>query len=168
MSEVTIAFWTLVITAIGVVVGLATLFAGWLTLRDSAKTGKAAFWIMLRNLFAWYDDIHVNFRPGGKWDRSEAAPESVSEMARIELYMGVFEYCDVLLEGKLLDEQTFKDSYAYRLSNLLTNKWVVDEKLIARRESWLAFINLCYRLEVPGIEVPPLTASEHSKRYPKK
>jgi hypothetical protein len=57
MSDHDIALWTFIITAIGVVVGLAVLSAAWLTIRDNAKKAKGQFWIMLRGVFVWYDDI---------------------------------------------------------------------------------------------------------------
>jgi hypothetical protein len=167
MSHHSIELWTFIVTTIGVVVGLAALFAGWLTIRDNAKTAKAAFWIMLRNLFTSYDDIHANFRPTGLWAVGEIGPPTPLDKGRTELYMGLFEYCDILLEEGLLDYHTFKESYAYRLRNLVTNKWVIQAKLIQHRQSWLAFINLCYRLGVPIADVPPLTAEEYSTRYPK-
>jgi len=167
MSDHDIALWTFIITTVGVVVGLAALFAAWLTIRDNTKTAKAQFWIMLRGVFAWYDDIHANFRPGGKWSDPNTGPETALDMGRTELYMGLFEYCDTLLEQGLIDEHTFARSYKYRLQNLVSNQWVIVEKLRERREGWRAFINLCCRLHAQPPDVPELTVGERSELYSK-
>ncbi|MBV9390356.1 MAG: hypothetical protein JOY96_00540 [Verrucomicrobia bacterium] len=172
MSDHAIMLWTFIITMIGVMAGLAALGFAWRTIReaqnqarDNAKTAKAQFWIMLRGVFASYDDIHTNLRPSGNWYGSNTLPADSPDMGRTEIYMGLFEYCDRLLEERLIDKQAFADSYRYRLRNLLTNRWVIEQKLVARRKDWKAFINLCYRLDVPVPDVPRLTPTEHSELY---
>jgi hypothetical protein len=174
MSDHAILLWTFLVTVIGVLAGLLALVVAWKTIRDAqkqardnARTGKTQFWIMLRGVFAWYDDVHASFRPGGKWHGS-GAPQTAEDMARIELYLGLFEYCDRLLEENLVDSQDFGRSYNYRLSNALKNRWVVGEKLVNRRKDWLRFINLCYRshVEMPA-DVLPLKAEELSSLYSK-
>lgn len=175
MSDHAIGLWTFIITTIGVVAGLAALGAAWLAVReaqkqarDNAKTSTAQFWIMLRGIFASYDDIHANFRPGGKWCGSSTLPETAEDRGRTEVYMGLFEYCDRLLEERLIDKDAFANSYRYRLQNLVANRWVIEQKLSSRRKDWKAFINLCYRLGVTPPGIDPLTADEHSELYSKK
>ena len=168
LSELTIAFWTLVFTVGGVVAGIAAFIIAWLTIRDNSKIAKAQFWIMLRGVFTQYDDIHCDFRPGGKWADPKVEPETALEMGRIELYMGLFEYCDRLLEGELIDLQEFSYSYKYRLRNLVGNEWVCTAKLSDHRKDWQFLISLCSRLNVSIPTVPPLSADERSSLYPKR
>jgi hypothetical protein len=162
------------------VFGVIALVAAWLALveaqkqaRENAKTAKAQFWIMLREVFASYDDIHDNFRPEGNWFRAADLPKEPGDKGRTELYMGLFEYCDRLLEEELIDMEAFEAPYAYRLKNILENPWVIQAKLIDHRHGWRGFINLCYRLPkvlekkpIPG--VGPLSEDEHSQLYPKR
>jgi hypothetical protein len=173
--EYVILLWTLIITALGVAAGLFALFFAWLAVseaqrqaRENAKMSKAQFWILLRGIFTSYDDIHANFRPDGDWHSDSELPSATADKGRTELYMGLFEYCDRLLEEGLIDKQAFAASYSYRLRNILTNPWVIEKKLKAHRRGWRGFINLCYRiLNEPIPDVPKLTAAEHSELYPK-
>lgn len=174
MSEHTAAFWTLIVTVCAVLVGVGALFYAWKTVeeakkqaRENAEYTKAQYWILLRGVFTNYDDLHAKFRPEGAWHNSSVLSEDVEDVARTELYMGLFEYCDKLLEKKLLDERDFPESYRYRLENILTNGWVREVKLSANRDGWRAFINLCYRIGVPITGVPGLSPEERSKLYPK-
>jgi hypothetical protein len=201
-TEFSILYWTLVFTIIGVLAGWIALFFGLWTLiyarktildaqqqaRENAKMSKAQFWILLRGVFAWYDDVHANFRPGGPWYMSDKLPSAPADFARAELYMGLFEYCDLLLEEGLIDERDFEKAYAYRLANILMNDWVVTQKLKNIRDGWLAFVNICHRLpkvaeirrkvlvdsgfasdsEYVKIPVEPLNDGERAKLYPKK
>jgi hypothetical protein len=167
-------FWTLIVTICAVMVGVGALFYAWRTVEEAKKQArenadyiKAQYWILLRGVFANYDDIHAKFRPTGAWHGASELSEDVEDVARTELYMGLFEYCDKLLEKKLLDERDFPESYRYRLTNMLTNRWVRIEKLCKIRAGWLAFINLCYRVGIEIDGVGKLSPAEHSKLYPK-
>jgi hypothetical protein len=101
-----------------------------------------------------YDDIHANFRPLGEWHGSSTLPNKVDDWAWTELYMGLLEYCDTLIERGLLDEQHFNDWYAYRIRNLLSNPRVVTYKLHDNADGWRVFYALCKRLR---IVIPPAT-----------
>jgi hypothetical protein len=165
-SEHAMLLWTLIITAVGVAAGLAAFIVAWLTIleaqrqaRENAKTARAQFWILLRGVFAFYDDIHARFRPGGEWhDKREEPyddgkfPKAPLDMARTELYMGLYEYCYRLLNQGLIDQEAFSASYKYRLENLVNNRWVSDIKLGTKlRKDWKDFKGLCDRLNV---EIP--------------
>jgi hypothetical protein len=183
-AEFLILIWTLIVTAIGVIItaigvmaGLIALFYARATIREAQKqarenatVSRAQFWILLREVFTAYDDIHANFRPGGPWHKAIDLPSTPADFARTELCMGLLEYCDRMLEEELIDEKAFGHAYSYRLNNLLTNKWVVKEKLQLRRYGWLGFINLCYRF--PTVAKPDLVdklkPEEYSKLYPKR
>jgi hypothetical protein len=87
MNDHAILFWTFIITLIGVVAGVVVLFATFLTIRDSRRATKAQFWFMLRGIFARYDDIHANFRPGVDWHGSSVLPATGEDMGRTEVYL---------------------------------------------------------------------------------
>jgi len=177
-SEHTAAFWTLIVTVCAALLGVSALFYAWKTVeeakkqaRENAEYTKAPYWILLRGVLANYDDIHAKFRPDGAWHNSSVLSKDVEDVARTELYMGLLEYCDKLLEKKLLDERDFPASYRYRLKNIVTNGWIRTAKLgkeedDGHRADWLAFINLCYRVGVPITGVEKLSDKEHSKLYP--
>jgi hypothetical protein len=163
--EIIIALATLAVTTVGVGLGLYGLWVAIRTLQsaetalrlatDEAKTSaavsRAQFWIMIRGVMANYDDIHAKFRPGGAWSTDDHGPDSADEWARTELYMGLFEYCEQILEQRLLDEREFRDFYEYRLGNIVANKKVVVEKLEYNCVSWKKFRRLCERF---NIEIP--------------
>lgn len=64
--------------------------------------------------------------------------------------MGLFEHCETMLEGRLIDFRTFKSIFAYRLSNIVANRVIVEVKLVREREHWTRFLSLLKR---NGIEV---------------
>ena len=57
------------------------------------------------------------------------APQNAAEWARVELYMGVFEYCDRLLEQGLLNQTDFDRNLRYRLTSIVANPIIVEKKL---------------------------------------
>jgi hypothetical protein len=126
-----IALWTLIVTVIGVVLALAGIAVAIWTLKESAKVARAQFFVTIRALLANYDDIHAYLRPDGKWDTVPVSgPKGADEWARVELYMGTFEYCETLLRHGFLDEKEFGSAYSYRLENIVANPIIVEEKLI--------------------------------------
>jgi len=174
MDDHSIILWTLIFTAAGVIAGLIVLYLTWRAVRETrlqseknTETTRAEFLLQLRQAFGSHIEAHINLRPGGIWHDSTAAPSCISDYAKIELYMGLFEYCDELLEKGFLDNTAFSRQYRYRVQNLLTNHWVVSQKLMAARPGWLGFINLCHRLEIRNIPtVKPLSTEEMAELYP--
>ena len=168
MTDHAITFWTFVFTAIGVAIAaggvfyaIKTLKAGAESLRLAAQEAKentnvarAQFWVMVRSVMANYDDVHANLRPGGIWAPHEdeeyavLGPQDAAEWARVELYMGMFEYCEKLISRGLLEERDFRESYRYRLDNLVRNAVIVEEKLHGFETDWQDFYRLCKRFQV--------------------
>jgi hypothetical protein len=113
----------------------------------STKVNRAQFWLEIRKMFAEHWDIHLKLR-NREWSLT---PPSDEELAKLEAYMGLFEHCEKMLKEGLLDWETFKAIYGYRVHNLLCDLIVVREKLIARRSGWLVFIKLLGRMcnEIP-------------------
>jgi hypothetical protein len=178
MDDHDIVWWTLILTTAGVIAGLFVLVLTYRAVREtriqsqtSARATSAQFGVLLRQAFTSHNETYVNFRPGGIWNASSdlPAPGAVADFAKIESYMGLFEYCDQLLEEEFLDFDAFVRGYRYRVANLLTNGWVVSKKLIELRRFWLGFINLCYRLGVTNIPsgISPLSERELAVLYPK-
>jgi hypothetical protein len=189
MMDHTIYLLTLVFTVVGVTIAAAgfvyavkTLRAGVESLRLAAEEAKrstevarAQFWVMVRGVLANYDDVHANLRPEGIWGvpkgekYSVRGPQDAAEWARVELYMGMFEYCEALISRRLLEQEDFRKAYRYRLNNLVHNAVIVEEKLHTFRPDWKDFWDLCERLDVdipsrdelpqregrPGLFIPP-------------
>jgi hypothetical protein len=154
-----IALWTLIVTAIGVVLALAGIVVAIRTLSESARVAKAQFFVTVRALLANYDDIHAYLRPEGKWATNPiagppdpiASPADATEWARLELYMGTFEYCEILLRHGFLDKNEFCKAYGYRLRNIVKNPIIVQKKLIELGEYWGDFCEICKQC---GVELP--------------
>ena len=182
MSNDPIALWTLAFTVIGVVIAgggvvyaIKTLRAGVESLRlaalaqeESTVIARAQFWVLVRGVLASYHDVHANLRPEGIWAPQLAekyasrGPQDAAEWARVELYMGMFEYCEKLMGRGLLEEKDFAASYQYRIENLLQNAVIVKEKLHIRGAHWGEFYNLCKRLriDIPSPSWPDRSAPD--------
>ena len=131
-------------------VGVATIalcFTAYNT-RITARANRARFWLDLRTHFYRYDEVHRKLRPGGEWYSGDG-PATADEWAQVEAYMGLFEHCEKMLEKRLIDERQFSEIYEYRLSNLVANDTIREEKLRKRPEGWISFLALLDRL---GIE----------------
>jgi hypothetical protein len=173
ISDHSITLWTFVVTLLGVLAALVGLYFTWRAVKDAAIQAKrnadstrASFGLQLRQSFDAHIEAHTKLRPGGVWHGSLTEP-STEAYAKIEVYMGLFEFCDELLEQKFLKLDTFRRQYLYRVNNLLTNRFVAHDKLVCRRDGWLGFINLCYRIGVENIPdgVSPLSCAEKKSLY---
>jgi len=51
-----------------------------------------------------------------------------------------------MLEDKLIDWETFRNVYGYRIDNIVVNQVINREKLVKRPEGWANFISLIKRL----------------------
>jgi hypothetical protein len=103
-----------------------------------------------------YDDVHAKLRPGGDWaSEVPAGPQNAAEWARVELYMGLFEYCERLLEQGLLNQTDFDRNLRYRLTNIVANPIIVEAKLRPPLvQYWGDFVQLLARCKV-DILAPP-------------
>src|SRR5919199_6057670 len=91
-------------------------------------------------MFASHDKVHKKLRPGGEWTKvgkEEEPAVGSDDEADLIAYMGLFEHCEYMIHGELLDEETFMKIYAYRLNALLRNNRVkrklADYDLQSRR-----------------------------------
>jgi hypothetical protein len=123
-------------------------------MKASNQYARGQNWLLFRNTITHYDDIHANFRPRGAWYESRTKPDTVEEWARVELYMGLFEFQDELMDNEMLDPVQVRDWYYYRIENILQNPRVVKYKLRDNAEGWRRFLKLCDRL---GLKLPEQT-----------
>lgn len=164
MTDHTIALWTFFFTVIAVTIAAVGIVYAIKTLQAGAEVARAQFWVMVRGVMANYDDVHANLRPGGIWGVQKGetyslrGPKIPDEWARVELYMGMFEYCETLIARRLLEKEDFRKAYRYRLKNLVQNAVIVETKLHTFKNDWKDFWNLCDRLDVhipSREELPP-------------
>jgi hypothetical protein len=159
---------TLALTFIGVVVAVIGIIYAIKTLKDNGRIARGNFFATVRGLMANYDDVHQKFRPGGDWAPAgrqryaHTGPVRPEEWARVELYMGLFEFCERLLKRKLMEEEDFKSSFLYRLKNLMRNAVIVEAKLIKLKGGWGDFLDLCHRYKEP---VPSEAEIEADRRH---
>jgi hypothetical protein len=119
-------------------------------------------------MFSQHDAVHLKLRPGGEWTVFGSGPTTGEEWAKVEDYMGLFEHCELMLRGKLIDRKTFEAIFSYRLHNLLANRRIVDAKLHNEGESWTLFLSLLKRLKINpprftvDIDINPLLATTTS------
>jgi hypothetical protein len=155
MTEYTIHVLELALTTIGVAIAAIGILYAIKTLRDNGTIAHAQFFATVRGLMANYDDVHVKFRPGGDWAPAEGkryahtGPDKPQEWARVELYMGLFEFCEVLLKRGLMEQEDFNRSFLYRLENLMLSGVIVKTKLLSSlKGGWIDFLSLCDRCNV--------------------
>jgi len=112
--------------------------------RLNTKITQASFWLQLRRMFADHNDVHFNLRPDAAWSRNLP----ITELPKIESYMGLFEHCKLMLDDELIDLGTFKKIYAYRVRNIIRNPEIVFVKLMAHIDGWKDFVGLVIMLDL--------------------
>src|SRR5438309_3660533 len=127
---------------IGATTAAIGLFVTAYELRKNIRANRARFWLELERLFTSHDEVHRKLRPGGVWSDGQGGPEKVQDWAAVEDYMGLFEHCMKMIDMHVIDWNTFKDIYGYRVSNILANPLVVEAKLRGERDSWRDFLRL--------------------------
>jgi hypothetical protein len=163
MDDHQIAIATLIVTVLTVLIAIVAVWYAAVavryaaeTLKDSVRVSRAQFFATVRDLMSNYDDVHAKLRPGGAWaSEVPAGPQNAAEWARVELYMGLFEYCERLLEQGLLNQTDFDRNLRYRLTNIVANPTIVEAKLRPPLvQYWGDFVQLLARCKV-DILAPP-------------
>jgi len=141
---------------VGALIAVASLVVAAYSLTQSRKTERARFWLELRDRFSGFQDIHTALCPGGEWDGNHGFPSTLSELRRLEAYMGLFEHCSVMIREGLIDWVTFDSVYAYRIRNIARNPYIVQAKLIENAKYWKDFILITSRmhLQLKGTDEP--------------
>ena len=135
--------WANVATITGAAIAVGVLSYTAIQVHRNTKVNRATFWLDVRRLFSEHRDTHLKLR-NLEWAK---APPTEDDWAKLEAYMGLFEHCQMMLEGGLLDWKTFKVIYGYRIQNILDEPIIVREKLIDRRKGWEVFILLLQRMK---------------------
>lgn len=141
--------WANIATISGALIAVIVLWYTARQLHQNTKISRGQFWLELEKMFSHRDDVHLKLRPGGEWSSNNRGPSTPQEWLAVEDYMGLLEHCEILLEKKLIDMETFKSIFSYRLNNILANETIVREKLIDHREGWRRFIRLLEKLSIP-------------------
>lgn len=82
-----------------------------------------------------------------------AGPTTPREWAEVEDYVGPFEHWEIMLRNGLIDVETFEAIFGYPISNLLNNRQIVRQTLIARRDQCPVFLRLRERLKMQVLNV---------------
>ncbi len=107
----------LLITAIAAI--MALVFNVY-QIRRNVSLKNMELWLEFEKLFATHNEIDKKLRPGGKLNGGVEL--SVEEWRAVEDYMYLFVLCKkMMLDTKLIDQQTFIDIYKFRLANILSN-----------------------------------------------
>jgi hypothetical protein len=131
--------------------GLVMTFAGLIytgeQIRRAKNISQGEFLLKLDDQFHCHDDPHSKLRPGGKWSSQGKGPKTAKEWILVEKYMGLFERIYVLVESGIISKQIVNKLYGYRITNIVTNEIIYQEKLVKRKENWVDFIALAKLLE---------------------
>jgi hypothetical protein len=136
-----------VATAIGVALIVPSIVYAGLQLRGSQKVARGDFLLRLDQLLNEHNEIHTRLRPGGRWAKRGAGPESVEDWVAVERYMGLFERIYVLVKSGIVDLETISRLYGYRVFNIVRNERIHQAKLEREAASWSDFIALWKSLE---------------------
>jgi hypothetical protein len=128
-------------TALGAIVAAFSLVYAALQLRTSRKIARGEFLLHLDELFSLHTEVHQNLRPGGDWANG-GRPQSNVEWIAVERYMGLFERVKVLIDDGIIDANTVNRLYGYRITNIVSNAAIQEEKLVKEAGSWKDFIEL--------------------------
>ena len=150
----TLQDWADIATVAGILIAVLVLIYTAIQVRMSAKVSKGQFWLRLEEMFSCHDEVHIKLRPGGEWSFPGTGPMTAEEWATVEDYMGLFEHCEIMLQKRLIDWDTFKKIFAYRLRNILANQRIVEAKLVKEKDNWQNFMNLLMKF---GIAPPKLS-----------
>ena len=134
-------------TVIGVLIASLSLAVTAFANFFNYRTNRAKLWLDVRTAFGRHDEVHSKLRVGGDWFGSDTHPSSPRELADVEAYMGLLEYCEIMMSDRLIDEGTFKRLFSYRLDNLLANRKIFA-RISDQSEYWTDFLKLCARMEI--------------------
>jgi hypothetical protein len=135
------------VAAIALVINALVLWFNARQFRLNRAQTEAEFWLKLEDMFSPYNDVQAQLRPGGKWSMTRG-PETAAEWARVEEYLGVFERTKILLDLELITPLRYKTAFSVRLSNIISNQVIVEEKFRRRAPSWSTFLELLKELDI--------------------
>lgn len=139
--------WTAIFTGAQAIIMFIGFFLTILQLRSSRNDSRAQFWFKIKTHFYRFEDIATSLRPGGKWQYK--IPPDAESWSRVDEYLGMFEYCEMLLKRNIIDEDFFKIEYRVQLSNAIGHPQI-NEKINNPNENeyWKTLFELCERLDI--------------------
>lgn len=101
-------------------------------------------------MFDEHDEVHRSLQTDRSW-RDVNRSISDSEAIAIVAYMGMFELVYKMLKRDLIDWDTFRDIFAYRVLLVMNSPVIVKATLVENGRWWLTFRELATDL---GHKVP--------------
>ncbi|MRT91950.1 hypothetical protein [Ancylomarina sp. 16SWW S1-10-2] len=144
-----IATW---ITIIGLPLAVIGIVIGIIQFKFAKRIEEAKFWLDLRDAFKNHDEVNINLRNGGKWTKKDSKLKNngaLEDWALVDAYLGQFELCKTMLDKKLINLNTFREQYDYRIHNIINNE-SIKNKIKKEKDDWKTFIELC---RILGYEV---------------
>lgn len=117
-------------------------------IEQSRRVALGEFLLNLDTQFRQHQTVHTALRPGGKWASGNSGPTNGEEWSKVEAYMGLFERINILVEKEILDAETVKRLYSYRVANIVANPIIRKAKLVDNARYWTDFSNLCQKLSI--------------------
>jgi hypothetical protein len=140
----------LIVSVVAYLSGVAGFLVAFRELRANAQTNTASFWLNLRSMFGEHEDVHKSLQTDTSWrdvDRQVSDAEAIAIVA----YMGMFELVYKMLRRNLVDWETFKDIFAYRVLLVMNSPAIVKATLVDNGRWWETFRQLAEDL---GHKVP--------------
>jgi hypothetical protein len=150
MSDQFVAEAVLVITLITYLSTVAGFLVAFHELRRNGQTNTASFWLNLRTMFRDHEKVHMSLQTDKSWRDINRHVSDAEAIAIVE-YMGMFEHVYKMLQRKLIDWETFKDIFAYRVLLIMNSPAIVKATLVDNGRWWLTFRQLAKDL---GHKVP--------------
>jgi hypothetical protein len=160
----TLSEWADVATVIASIAAVAALFYAAWQIRQNTAIACGQFWLQLEQMFSAHDEVHLKLRPRGAWAGGVGGPQTPQDWAKVEDYMGLFEHCEIMLDRGLIDPQTFKEIFGYRLNNLVANAQIVEAKLVKAGHAWKRFHELLNRMDIRISAQPAVAANAAAPR----
>lgn len=140
----------LVITVVSYLSAAAGFLIAIHQLRINSQTSTASFWLNLRSMFREYEAVHLSLQTDTTWRDADRPVDDLEAIAVVE-YMGMFEHVYKMLQRKLIDWNTFKDIFAYRVLLIMNSPAIVQATLVDNGRWWMTFRQLAKDL---GHQVP--------------
>jgi hypothetical protein len=140
----------LIVTVVAYLSAVAGFLIAFQQLRTNAQTNTASFWLNLRSMFSEHEGVHRSLQTDMSW-RDVNRQVSDAEAIAIVAYMGMFELVYKMLKRKLIDWDTFKDVFGYRVLLIMNSPAIVKATLVDNGRWWLTFRQLATDL---GHKVP--------------
>lgn len=133
-------------TALGAPIAIGALIFAGVQLRRTLLIERGRFLLELERMSGIHEKTHIKLRPGGEWSDRKTGPQSATEWAELEDYMGFFEHCELLIHAGTMEIAHFERLFGYRLRNIVANETIVQAKLVQEGAYWKDFRSLASRL----------------------